>query len=63
VEIAFRAAVIDSAQVVAVPEQSPPQLTNTEPGEGRAVSVTGVPWSTLSVHEPGHEMVPGAPSA
>jgi hypothetical protein len=38
-----RAAVIDTVQVVALPEQLPDQLANLEPAAGVAVSVTDAP--------------------
>jgi hypothetical protein len=38
-----RAAVIDTVQVVAVPEHEPPHPVNTEPSPGATVSVTDVP--------------------
>src|SRR5688572_6740711 len=40
-----------------VPVQPPPlQPRNTEPAWGVAVSVTGVPWSTVVLHAPGQLM-------
>jgi hypothetical protein len=37
---------------VLVPEHAPPQLVNTDPADGVAVSVTGVPLASLSEHCP-----------
>jgi hypothetical protein len=35
-----------------IPEHAPPQPVNTDPADGIAVSVTGVPLASFSVHVP-----------
>jgi hypothetical protein len=47
--VADRAAVIDTVQLVAVPEHEPPQPVNTDPAAGVAVRVTEVPCAMLAV--------------
>lgn len=57
VAVTDRAAVIVTVQVVAEPEQPPPDHpANADPEAGLSVSVTLLPRAGLDVHDPGHEM-------
>src|SRR4051794_36687246 len=54
------AAVIETEQVVAVPEHEPPQPANFAPADGAALSVTVEPVATTTAHvvEPLPQLMP-----